>query len=177
MEAYQAYPLYDYIQLTKSSSVGTSVEEGKGIYTFNIPAGFYQSNQRSSVATVEACVGSVSIDHTQATVDTLNVGLISPTPSNANTTDNSTTTAPILISFDNVGLTTGRQGQYQQEGIAYQIPARPSVIKIMFFEDGAGTNQSSMGAIVSDFILNLKFKYYDPIQTSVGLGNQYTPTL
>tara|TARA_R100001163_G_scaffold45729_1_gene34401 strand:- start:4 stop:528 length:525 start_codon:yes stop_codon:yes gene_type:complete len=173
----EAYPLYDYIQITKSSSEGTSVEEAKGIYTFQIPNGFYTSNQRSSVATVEAVVGSVDIDHTQATIDTLNVGLVNPTPSNANTTNNDTTAPPTLISFDNVGMNSGRQAQYQTENPAYQIPARPSSLKIKFFEDGLGTNQSNMGAIIADFVITLKFVYYDPIKTTLNLGNQYTPTI
>ena len=96
-------------------------------------------------------------------------------PSNANTTNNDTTAPPTLISFDNVGMNSGRQAQYQTENPAYQIPARPSSLKIKFFEDGLGTNQSNMGAIIADFVITLKFVYYDPIKTTLNLGNQYDP--
>jgi len=179
----EAYPLYDYIQINKSSSVSTTAEELKGIYTFNIPNGFYQSNQRSSVSTIEASIGRIRIiDGAPAgTIHNVNCCLVSPTPANANTVGNNYFLPPTLFQVepssggDQFSRRIGRN--HQQENPAYQISARPSQIKVMMVLDGLGTNQNIAGSKIADFIITLKFVYYDPIKTTIGLGNQYTPTL
>ena len=179
----EAYPLYDYIQINKSSSVSTTAEELKGIYTFNIPNGFYQSNQRSSVSTVEAIIGRIRLaDNALTIVHNVNCCLVSPTASNANTVGNNAILPPTLFQVEpsqgGPGGAFRRVGRnHQQENPAYQISARPSQIKIMMVLDGLGTNQNVAGNLLVDFIITFKFVYYDPIKTTVGLGNQYTPTL
>mgnify|MGYP003134077372 CR=1 FL=1 len=179
----EAYPLYDYIQINKSSSVSTAAEQLKGIYTFNIPNGFYQSNQRSSVSTVEATIGRIRIaDNATDTIHNVNCCLVSPTAANANTVGNNAILPPTLFQVEpsqgGPSATSRRVGRnHQEENPAYQISARPSQIKIMLVLDGLGTNQNVAGNLFVDFIITLKFVYYDPIKTTIGLGNQYTPTL
>ena len=145
----EAYPLYDYIQINKSSSVSTSADELNGIYTFNIPNGFYQSNQRSSVSTIEASIGRIrTVDDTVTPIHNINCCLVSPTPINANTVGNNAILPPTLFQ-----------------------------VEVMMVLDGLGSNQNIVGNLLADFVITLKFVYYDPIKTTLGLGNQYTPTL
>lgn len=180
----EAYPLYDYIQINKSNSVSTSADELNGIYTFNIPNGFYQSNQRSSVSTIEASIGRIRIGDTVTdTIHNVNCCLVSPTPINANTVGNNAILPPTLFQVEpSQGSPAAGAGRrvghnHQQENPAYQISSRPSQIKVMLVLDGLGTNQNVVGNLIVDFIITLKFVYYDPIKTTLGLGNQYTPTL
>ena len=177
----EAYPLYDYIQINKSSSVSTAADELKGIYTFNIPNGFYQSNQRSTVSTIEASIGRIRLATGSGVVHNINCCLMYPTAANANTVGNNYFLPPTLFQVepsqegDQFSRRIGRN--HQEENPAYQITARPSQIKIMLVLDGLGTNQNIAGNKIADFIITLKFVYYDPIKTSINLGNQYTPIL
>lgn len=173
----EAYPLYDYIQLHKLSATNTQTERGKGIYQFQIPQGFYYSNQRSSVATIEVVSAMCSCLTDVVVLETLNLGLVQPTPANANTLGNDTDAPPIMCSFDNIGKTTGRQAVYQQENPKYQISARPSQITIKFFQDALAQNQDDIDDALNDFIILLKMTYYDPIKNIATLNNQFTPTL
>tara|TARA_R110000851_G_scaffold4496_3_gene18354 strand:- start:851 stop:1396 length:546 start_codon:yes stop_codon:yes gene_type:complete len=179
----EAYPLYDYIQINKSSSVSTSADELNGIYTFNIPNGFYQSNQRSSVSTIEASIGRIrTVDDTVTPIHNINCCLVSPTPINANTVGNNAILPPTLFQVEpsqggNTHLARRIGRNHQQENPAYQISARPSQIKVMMVLDGLGSNQNIVGNLLADFVITLKFVYYDPIKTTLGLGNQYTPTI
>ena len=82
-----------------------------------------------------------------------------------------------MISFNNIGKTTGRQAVYQQENSKFQISARPSQITIKFFKDSLPQNQDDIDDVLDDFIILLKMTYYDPIKNIAMLNNQFTPTL
>ena len=173
----EAYPLYDYIQLTKADATNTTAEQAKAIYQFKIPQGFYYSNQRSSVSTVEVISASIVVDIATANFKALNIGMVQPTPTNANTLSNSTNAPPILCSFDRLATNADSQTVYQQENPAYQISARPSQITIKFFQDSLGSSQTVLDTGITDFIILLKMTYYDHIKNIQVLQSQFTPTL
>jgi beta-lactam-binding protein with PASTA domain len=173
----EAYPLYDYIQLTKGDATNTTAEQANAVYQFNIPQGFYYSNQRSSVATIEVISASAITTANTANFKALNIGMVQPTPTNANTLSNSTDAPPILCSFDSLGTDADIQVVYQQQNPAYQISARPSQITIKFFQDSLGSNQDVINTGMTDFIVLLKMTYYDPIKNIQVLQSQFTPTL
>jgi len=173
----EAYPLYDYIQLTKGDANNTSAQQANAIYQFNIPQGFYYSNQRSSVATVEVVSASVVTTADTANFKALNLGMVQPTPTNANTLSNSTAAPPILCCFEVLATTAAIQSVYQKENPQYQISARPSQITIKFFQDSLGSNQAAIDTGMTDFVVLLKMTYYDPIKNISVLQSQFTPTL
>lgn len=173
----EAYPLYDYIQLTKGDATNTSADQANAIYQFNIPQGFYYSNQRSSVATVEVVSASVITTANTANFKALNLGLVQPTPTNANTLSNSTAAPPILCCFDSLATSANIQSIYQQENSQYQISARPSQITIKFFQDSLASNQTVIDTGMTDFVILLKMTYYDPIKNISVLQSQFSPTL
>ena len=147
----------DYIVLSKSS--GTAYNGG---FKYNIPATWY-SNQRSSVSTVELIQLYQDKDagHDMAYIAT-NLGLQNQFV--ANGSDGRSILAVLANNTTN--------GTYLTESMNLLTPARPTEIIIDFYDVDASTKRNP-----DNFVLTLKFSYYNSKETADNLVNQFTPSL
>ena len=155
----------DIVVLHQANARNSTLDANNDTLTFDIPSTYY-SNQRSSVC-------SISL------VDFNFV---------ANATDEY-----ILVYYDNISqnqYNSANNGLYLGYGVckgdvadALQITnldkiktlvsPRPTTITLKLKAQG----NTALGAAITNAFFVLKFEYYNPIDTSEELLNQYTPTL
>ena len=155
----------DIVVLHQANARNTTLDANNDTLTFDIPSTYY-TNQRSTVCSISLVDFNFVAD---ATDDYILVYYDNISQNQFNSANNG-----LYLGYGvSKGANTDPLQISNSDRFKVLVNARPTTITLKLKAQG----NTALGAAITNAFFVLKFEYYNPIDTSEELLNQYTPTL
>ena len=166
------YNVEDYVTLNAIDKMSLS----NNVMTWAIPQTYY-SNRRSQVCTVECVTGLASDDQTAG-----NDGIVISYENSAQNSYSSGNNAPVIaLSTQTSRVSNSNYESHTLIGCGRLLTqARPNIISLRIEtsqRENLGTFTTPPAATDAQFVICLKFCYYNQLDTGEALHSSYTPLL